>query len=513
MGGGGRLVPGVRVRVLGSILVAVSMVAAGCGVPAPPPARGFPIEATAGVDRAVNAYMEAGLIPGAAVAIVDPELGGYLRAYGLADTAGGRSATVDDHYRIGSITKTFTATAILRAAEQGLLSLDDSLGEFVPGVPNGDAITIRDLLGMRGGVYEYLSDPDFAEQLTPGKPGREWGRHDVLRVIAAHPEAAKTPGGRGNYSNSEYYLLGLVLEQVTGKPVRQVLNDLAGDHGLRETFVPGDRSLPVPAARGYTYAGDVPVDVTEHTNPSLYGAAGAMVSSVADLASYVSALGRGDLLDDSSFRARTTFTDIATPGGGTYRYGLGLAQEGRWLSHSGSVLGYTTQIGYLPERDISVVVAVNQYTLPATQLGITAPNIWAAIVDDLYPGTRGPADRPAEPTPPLPSVAEMDALITEVFDPGVPAAHKRIRVVADDEDPELLDRMASFNSEFSLQVKVDRVTLVRPDLLLATTSTTSSAGNMPIVVPLVPRAGEWWMPTGWVCASAGPRADDSAACR
>ncbi len=237
------------------------------------------------------------------------------------------------------------------------------------------------------------------------------------------------------------------------------------------------------------------------------------MSSVADLASYASMLGRGELLKEPTFRARTAFTDISTPGGGTYRYGPGLAQDGRWLSHEGSVLGYTTQIGYLPERDVSVVVVVNQHTLPGTQLMVDAPSIWSAIVDDLYPGTRRPVEVPTEPTPPLPTVAEMDSQIKEVFDPGVPAGAKRIRVVDDDKDPNLVDRMASFQAQFSLQVNVDRVTLIRPNILLVTTSTTSSAGTMPTVVPLVPREGKWWLPTWWVCVAGGPQAHASVACR
>ncbi|MFI9534133.1 serine hydrolase domain-containing protein [Nocardia fusca] len=491
----------------------MSMVVAGCGFADREPRNGFPADEAAVIDSAVRAHMEAGLIPGAAVAIVDPQRGTFLRAYGLADTATGRPTTVDDHFRVGSVTKTFTATAVLRAADQGRLSLDDALEKFVPGVPNGGAITIRDLLGMRGGVYDYSTDPEFVEQLKPAKPAREWGRGEVLRVIAARPDLAKTPGQQGSYSNSEYYLLGLVLERVTGKPVRQVLGEIAGDHGLRETFYPEDRSLPAPAARGYTYAADVAVDVTERTYPDLYGAAGAMVSSVADLSSYASGLGRGGLLKESTFRARTEFTDISTPGGGTYRYGLGLAQDGRWLSHEGSVLGYTTKIGYLPERDVGVVVAVNQHTLPATQLMTNAPSIWSAIVDDLYPGTRAPAGLSTEPTPPVPTVAEMNSQLEEVFDPGVPAAQKSIRVVGDDEDPELVNRMASFQAQFSVQVNVDRVTVIRPNLLLATTSTTSSEGNMPMVVPLVASDGKWWLPTWWVCVAAGPEAGASAVCR
>ncbi|MEV0367201.1 hypothetical protein [Nocardia fusca] len=107
----------------------------------------------------------------------------------------------------------------------------------------------------------------------------------------------------------------------------------------------------------------------------------------------------------------------------------------------------------------------------------------------------------------------MDSQIEEVFDPGVPAVAKRIRVFDDAKDPNLVDRMASFQAQFSLQVNVDRVTLIRPNILLATTSTTSSVGRMPLVVPLVPRDGKWWLPTWWVCAAAGPQAHASAACR
>ncbi|MEU4314262.1 serine hydrolase domain-containing protein [Nocardia sp. NPDC024068] len=504
---------GMRSGVLGVVLLLVSVIVAGCGAGESGHRDGFPGGDAAVIDSVVGAQMEAGLIPGASVAIVDPERGTFMRAYGVADTATGRPATVDDHHRIGSVTKTFTATAVLRLADEGRLALDDPLEKFVPGVPNGGAITIRDLLGMRGGVYDYSGDPEFAVQQSPVRPAREWRSEDVLRVVADHPEAAKTPGQQGMYSNSEYYLLGLVLEKVAGEPLRQVLGDLAGDYGLRATFYPADGSLPAPAGRGYAYAGDVPVDVTERTPPGVFGAAGSMVSSVADLASYASALGRGDLLQEPTFRARTEFTDIATLGGGTVPYGLGLAQDGRWSTHDGTVLGYSTQIGYLPDRDVSVVVAVNQQTLPPSLLLIGAASIWSAIVDDLYPGTRGSAEVAAAATPPIPAVAEMDSQLKEVFDPGIPAADKSIRVEGDVQDPELINRMASIQADYAFRVQVDRVTLIRPDFLTATTSTSSSVGNMPMVVPFVARDGEWWLPTGWVCRSAGPRAAESPACR
>ncbi|WP_280398843.1 serine hydrolase domain-containing protein [Nocardia carnea] len=394
-----------RLGPLAAVLLLVSVIAGGCGTSDSAPPGGFPLAAATVVDRAVRAHMEAGLIPGVAVAIVDPDRGTFRQAYGLADIATGRPATVDDHYRIGSVTKTFTATAVLRLAEQGRLALDDRLEHFVPGVPNGGATTLRHLLGMRGGVYDYSRDPEFVEQQAPAEPTRVWSGRDVLRIIAAHPGEAKPPGRQGVYSNSEYYLLGMVLERVTGRPLRQVLGDLAAEYGLRATSFPGDGSLPDPAGRGYAYAADVAVDVTERTRPEVYGAAGAMVSTVADLALYAGALGRGELLQESTFRERTEFTEIALPAGGTVPYGLGLIENGHWLTHSGAVLGYSSQIGYLPDHDVGVVVVANQYTLPPEQLLISASNIWSAIVDDLYPGTRGAAVAESVVTPPVPTVA------------------------------------------------------------------------------------------------------------
>ncbi|MGW4352214.1 serine hydrolase domain-containing protein [Nocardia sp. NPDC004582] len=163
------------------------------------------------------------------IAIVDPEKGRYVRAYGVADPATGRAAQVGDHFRIGSITKTFTAAAVLRLVDDGRVRLTDTIEQYVAGVPNGAVITVGDLLGMRGGVYKLEGESGFTERGSARPPSGRWEDGDTLRAIIAHPERAKPPNQQTSYSNSEYYLLGLVLEKVTGKPLREVLGSTARD--------------------------------------------------------------------------------------------------------------------------------------------------------------------------------------------------------------------------------------------------------------------------------------------
>ncbi len=234
--------------------------------------RRFPAETAGQIDHIVRPQMDARLAPGALVAVNDPERGTFVRAYGTADLATARPMNAADHVRIGSITKTFTATAVLRAADEGKLSLDDVLARYVPGVPYGDTITLRDLLGMQGGVWDVREEPAFAEQIVAKTPASEWHEGDRLRAIIAHPERAMPPRRRVEYSNSEYYLLGLVLEKVFGKPVHEVIGDVIAAHGLRSTTYPTDATMPAPDSRGYAHFDEAPTDVTARTTPALAGA-------------------------------------------------------------------------------------------------------------------------------------------------------------------------------------------------------------------------------------------------
>lgn len=465
--------------------------------------QAFPTNVADQIDRIVRPRMDAGLVPGALVAVIDPERGTLTRAYGTADLASGRPMDVADHVRIGSVTKTFTATAVLRAADEGKLSLDDVLERYVPGVPNGNTITLRDLLGMRGGVWNLDGDPAFAEQVISKAPTAEWHEGDRLRAIIAHPEKATPPRTETTYSNSEFYLLGLVLERVFGKPVHEVVNDVVAAHGLDNTTYPTDASLPVPESRGYSYFDEAPTDVTRRNTPAIFGAAGTMVSTISDLAEYAGLLGRGDLLKPETFQSRTQFT-------GDLHYGLGLAQFGQWIGHNGAVLGYNTQMGYLPEKNVRLAVAVNQYTTPPDLLGAVAATIWFAVIRQLYPGTVPDGQTNAPPNPPVPTVAELDSQLQRALDPAVPASEKALRVAGDDKDPELLTRLASALARYSVTTRVNRVTELGPGQLLATTTVTGPNGVRPMILPFVVRDSSWRIDTSWACANLADRT--SAAC-
>ncbi|WP_433663378.1 serine hydrolase domain-containing protein [Nocardia sp. CA-128927] len=477
----------------------------------------LPADAQSKIDETVRKNIDAGLIPGALVSIRAPGLGMYTKAYGVADLATGRPMTIDDHVRIGSVTKTFTATAILRAADEGKLSLDDTLSKYVPGIPNGDTITLRDLLGMRGGVWDLLGDNDFAAQLVTKTPG-EWHDGDRLRALAAHPENAKPPRTNTEYSNSEFFLLGLVLEKVTGKPVHEVLTELARAHGLPETTYPADATMPTPASQGYTYFDETATNVTARNTPAIFGAAGSMVSTISDLARYAplladdSMLAEGSLLKPETLLARKQFTS-GTAGGSPFEYGLGLQRFGPWLGHTGGVLGYTTHVAYLPAQRATVAVAVNQYTIPPSLLRISASDIWGSIVEQLFPDSL-PGDLPAPPIPPLalPDSASLTTQLQQTFDTQLPAEQKTLRIAADDKDPELITKLAKVYAGYPMTFQVDKLTDLDGTTLLATTTVSAPDGKRRMVIPFTAHDNTWRLDISWVCESLLLGGESSPAC-
>ncbi|MFI6218843.1 serine hydrolase domain-containing protein [Nocardia brasiliensis] len=483
-----------------SAAVVVALLVIGCGAPAGfDRTAAFPDRLADKIEHIVQSRLDAGLIPGAAVAIIDPRHGKFSRAYGFADVATERRSQIHDRYRVGSITKNFVAVAVLRLVEAGELGLHDRLSKFVAGIPNGDRITIWDLLGMRGGIVDFSSNSVFEPLMMADAAVARWTPEDTLRLIKRHRDKAQPPNYQTVYSNSEYFLLGLVLEKVTGRPVGVVINELIGAYGLHETGYPNDAVMPAPASHGYAYSGDVRTDVTMRTSPAVWGAAASVVSSVTDLASYAQSFGRGRLLRPESFEAQTSFVE-GTSFGSTFEYGLGLMRAGSWLGHTGSVLGYTAITMYLPQRRVSVAITVNQNTFPGRQLYVDATLIWADIVDELYPGTLfAPHETQTASNPPLPKSADLTARIRAALDPATPAAGRQLRIADTDADPELFTKVARVYASYKIAVTVDKVTEIGPAQMLATTHTTSPYGNAPMVIPFYAVDGTWQISTEWAC--------------
>ncbi len=195
----------------------------------------------------VEKAMEEASTPGAIIGIWQDGASPYVRAFGVRDTATGEPMATDLHMRIGSVTKTFVTTAILQLVDQGQVNLDDPISKYVPGVPNGDAVTLRQLAGMRSGLFDYS---DVTQAAMPD-PKRQHTPQDLLGIIVQHPPEFPADT-KFDYNNTNTVLLGLVVEKVSGQPLNRYIEELARPENLSHTRFPTDASLPSPHAHGYT---------------------------------------------------------------------------------------------------------------------------------------------------------------------------------------------------------------------------------------------------------------------
>ncbi|EFL16204.1 serine hydrolase domain-containing protein [Streptomyces sp. C] len=362
---------------------------------APSPSSDFP-ELTPAVaaklDEAVQDTLREAKVPGVIVGLWAPGKGSYVKTFGVADKETGARMRTDFYTRIGSQTKTFTVTALLRLVDQGKVGLDDPIGTYVSGVPNGDRITLRELAGMRSGLFNYSEDDAFDKALTT-EGTRPFTPQQLLAYSFKHP-VNFAPDAKFEYSNTNLILLGLVIEKVTGQPLQQVLKQQVIDPaGLHHTLFPTNAAFPSPHAQGYTdqsASGDI-VNATDW-NPSWAWAAGAMISDLEDLRSWAKTLATGTLLKPATQAERLKTTSVGIPGAG---YGLGLFDVQGWIGHNGSLPGYESLGVYLPEERATLVVILNTDALhdgqePSTLFGEAITEI--VTPDHVYPGHK--------PTPP-----------------------------------------------------------------------------------------------------------------
>ena len=327
---------------------------------------------TAQLDKAIPQAMRQEGIPGAIVGVWSRS-GNYVRAFGLADTATGSPMQQNFYQSIGSITKTFTVTAVLQLVDQGKVSLNDPISKYQGGVPNGDHITIRELARMQSGLFNYLNDPSFLESLE-ANPYQEWSPDQLLQIAIRHPPNFP-PGTDFEYSNTNTVLLGLVVEKVTGQPLasyvqQRVLKPLHLDH----TAFPSGNQLPDPHAQGYAeLGGQGPPSNVTGWNLSWAGAAGAMYSNLNDMHLWAPALAMGTLLKPSTQAQR--LQTVPFKGHPGVSYGLGIEDISGWLGHGGELFGSNPLELYLPAQQASLVIFTNIYPtkdparLPNTVLG------------------------------------------------------------------------------------------------------------------------------------------------
>ncbi|MRH86097.1 serine hydrolase [Nocardia sp. SYP-A9097] len=363
-----------RTALAGLGLVA-ALTAAGCGSPDTTSESPGPDRDRAIVD-AMNAVVRGGF-PGVQVVITGPDGPRTLTA-GAGDLATG--APIPDHarVRIGSNTKTFVATVVLQLAAEGRLDLDAPIERYLPGVVHGtgndgDKISVRQLLQHTSGLPDYLAGGNPEIRAAANTPQLEVLRDDVrwrqyrpadLISLAMTMPPQFAPGARSVYTNTNYLLLGMLIEKITGRPAAAEIGTRIIDKlGLPDTYfpAPGETVIRGPHPKGYQVIDGKQVDFTD-LNPSWGDSAGAMVATGADLDRFFTALLNGELLPAAQLeQMKQTVPFDRMPGAG---YGLGLIHlpvscgKDVW-GHGGSIPGFGTQ-GGVTAAGIAVNIAVNQ---------------------------------------------------------------------------------------------------------------------------------------------------------
>ncbi|WP_437874440.1 serine hydrolase domain-containing protein [Sorangium sp. So ce513] len=335
------------------------------------------VDACAELAETLQARLDGALValgcPGAVLAVSTP-------ACGVLDLASGESAPGDpmraDHVlRIGSLTKTYVAAAVLQLAHESALDLDDPISTWITTLPGADGITVRQLLNHSSGIFDYTEDEEL-RLAALADPARVWSPEEIVAAAAAH-DPYFAPGGGWHYSSTNYILLGMIIEAATGEGIAGVIRDrVLEPNALSITSFDGEEPIAGELARGYTGDG---TDITSAIHPSFPWSAGALVASAGDIARWAVALYGGAALDPASLAemlAHPVPTGVEGQG-----YGLGTLVIGREVlgvpafGHEGGAPGYTTVMLYYPEQQAAVAAVVNSDAADPALIALSASGL------------------------------------------------------------------------------------------------------------------------------------------
>jgi D-alanyl-D-alanine carboxypeptidase len=288
-------------------------------------------------------------VPGAAVEVCIPGYDNWRTAQGMADVDAQTPMSTKEVWPIRSVTKSVTVTLILHLVDQGKISLDDTIDQWVADVPNGDQITLRQLADMSSGAPEYTTEAWIDEYLKD--PQRPFTTEELIGFAVAEP-AQFDPGEQKVYTNTNTLLLGQVVEQEYGQPFAEVVQE----------------QILTPLGMGNSAYHD---DVNDWTGPTGYqqgeaqgnnftvlGPAGAMTSTLDDLCAWGASLGQGSLLEPETQAARVQGQPLDK--GPEYDfYGQGIGGLAGWVGHTGEGFGHTVLVMHNPDSGATAVVAMN----------------------------------------------------------------------------------------------------------------------------------------------------------
>ena len=343
------------------------------------------------LDSIAGAPTKSGAVAGMAVAVVRGRDTLLMKGYGFADVENQLPVTPLSVFRIGSVTKQFTSAAVMQLVEQGKVGRDDEITKYIPGFPtNGRHILVRHLLNHTSGIPSYTDvGPQF------GKVMRLDLTRDSLIATVAHDSLMFEPGTHMYYNNTGYFMLGMIIEKVTGKKYGDYLGEkLFAPNGLAGTTYCDVKKLIPHRAQGYerNAAGLANAD---YISMELPFAAGSLCSTVRDLVSWTRKLHAGTIVSAASFREMTTPVRLPSKRPMTYGYGLIADSMGshRLISHGGGINGFISELMHFPDDSLTIAVLAN-----------TSPAPSSAVAGALARAVLG------LPTPPAPAPAKESSL-------------------------------------------------------------------------------------------------------
>ncbi len=326
----------------------------------------------------------------------------YQRSFGFADVKNELPANEASRYRIGSISKSFTAVLIMQLIDEDKLALDSKLYSFYPRVPNAKKITIEQLLRHKSGIYNFTSAPDYPSYMEQPKT-----RAELLEIIIDGGSVFE-PGERMEYSNSNYVLLSMIIEKIELKEFSGVLTErIIKPLKLKNTTYGG--KIESSKNEAFSYTGGARWELSTETDMSIPLGAGALVSTPTDLNLFFIALLNGRLMSQSSLDKMCEFED---------KVGLGLFKlpfyEKRAIGHQGGIDAFQSIAGYFKEDDVSIAYTANGVVFPINGILIGALSIFCSLDYtlpefepalevssedlDVYPGVYGAPDFPLKIT-------------------------------------------------------------------------------------------------------------------
>jgi CubicO group peptidase (beta-lactamase class C family) len=288
----------------------------------------------------------------------------YQHSFGYADFADSIRASADTKYRIGSISKTFTAAIILQLIDEGKLTTGTKLAEYFLGIQNSDKITVEEMLRHRSGLFYLTNASDYTSWMEQPK-----SRAEMLRIMAKNPSVFE-PDSKAEYSNTNYVLLSYIAEKIDNKDFSEILKDrITKPLGLDNTYYGSKIAPEKNEALSYTYSNHW--EPATETDMSIPAGAGAVISTPTDLNAFYYSLFNGKVVSDASLAKMKKLVD---------NFGMGMFQipfyERKAFGHNGGIDGFRSTAGYFPDEKVSIAYTTNGMVMPMNDIMIGALSIY-----------------------------------------------------------------------------------------------------------------------------------------